>query len=75
MIVSYILSLSNIEDDVDTQDLKDKLNVDLERVAHHLGNFTVDPKGTDFIGKLLTLWIKLRLWIVNTMPQSIGIEE
>ncbi|KAL7633176.1 UNVERIFIED_CONTAM: hypothetical protein RMT77_016546 [Armadillidium vulgare] len=49
VIVSYILSLSHIEADVDTKDLKEKLNTDLERVAHSLGKFTVDPDGTDFI--------------------------
>lgn len=61
VIVSYILSLSYIEADLDTLDLKQRMNDDLGRLTNHLGNFTVDPKGTDFIGILIFLIITIFL--------------
>lgn len=53
VLVWYFLSLTSIEADIDTKDLRERLNDDLDRSAHSIGNFTVDPEGTEFIGKFL----------------------
>lgn len=50
--MDYILHLTDIADTLDTIDLKEILNQEMqENDAFVLGNYTLDPKGTDFIGK------------------------
>lgn len=52
VLVDYILHLTDIADTLDTTDLKDILNQEMEEnESFVLGNYTLDPKGTDFIGK------------------------
>ena len=52
VLVDYILHLTDISETLDTTDLKDVLNNEmLETEDFFLGNYTLDPKSTDFIGK------------------------
>ena len=52
VLVDYILHLSDIADTLDTTDLKEILNQEMaDTNSFFLGNYTLDPKGTDFIGK------------------------
>lgn len=68
VLVDYILHLTDISDTLDTTDLKQILNrqtnigetLDKEtgepQAAFLLGNFSLDPAGTDFIGEI-DAWI------------------
>lgn len=53
VLVDYILHLTEIADTLDTTDLKKILNQEMEEEEDSfvLGNYTLDPKGTDFLGK------------------------
>lgn len=52
VLVDYFLHLTDIADTLDTTDLKELLNQEMEENdSFVLGNYTLDPKGTDFIGK------------------------
>ncbi|MPC23996.1 hypothetical protein E2C01_017067 [Portunus trituberculatus] len=50
VLVDYILHLTDIADTLDTTDLKEILNQEIvDNGSYFLGNYTLDPKGTDFI--------------------------
>lgn len=52
VLVDYILHLTDISATLDTIDLKEILNQEMtDNEDFLLGNYTLDPKGTDFIGK------------------------
>lgn len=71
VLVDYILHLTDISDTLDTTDLKQILNqqtnigdtLDKEtgepQAAFLLGNFSLDPAGTDFIGEVDTCMHKV----------------
>ncbi|KAK7074205.1 hypothetical protein SK128_026668, partial [Halocaridina rubra] len=50
VLVDYILHLTDLSKTYDTTDLKEILNQEtLENEGYFLGNYTLDPRGTDFI--------------------------
>ena len=58
VLVDYFVELADVEHRVDTQEMKklfhNSLSADPGAVSSRLqlGNYLVDPKSTDFIGKL-----------------------
>lgn len=64
--MDYILHLTDIADTLDTTDLKEILNREMEdeNDSFVLGNYTLDPKGTDFIGKASRVSDKANLVMV-----------
>ena len=54
VLVDYFLLLNDISTGLDTIDLKQMMNEMLEnsnRAEYNLGPLTIDPEGTDFVGR------------------------